>query len=71
MTPKQIEGELKRIGKHFRKQQRLYEKAALVERNNDCNVTGAEFEGRGYSFKYCAEHVEALVALMSVGKREP
>ena len=59
-----IRAELKRIAKVFRQQERASARAARLEERHDCPVAAANLDGNASAMKYCAEHVEAVVARM-------
>jgi hypothetical protein len=61
MTNAQVKTELKRIAKVFRRQERHDARAAKKERDADCPVHAANYDGNASAMKYCAEHIESLL----------
>lgn len=64
-TPSEVKAELKLIAKMFRKEARQASKAAQIEKDSDCYMAEAKYAGEADALKYCAEHVEAVVARMT------
>jgi hypothetical protein len=69
-TELEAKAELRRIAKEFRKEERLASRYARREKDNDCPVTAAHYEGEASALKYCAEHVEAVVSKMKTKSSE-
>lgn len=61
MTPVMVLSELRRLEKLFRLQGRVSKKAAKKERDSDCQVTAALYEGNASAMEYCADHLYELL----------